>query len=341
MEESKIQKFICYLLCDNFIAKKYRLKKFNNMLIPIGLDNIKNLIENSRDENITRTLTKIKEEELIQVINYFKKVLEKNFKKEDLNNFFYNKEWVEIIIKNFYLKNIILNTSMVGQYDVKKNKLYFIKNRIDESIYHELFHLASTDSDSNNMSTGFSLDIGSSYIGDALNEGYTQLLAERYFNETDDSYVYETRVAHNLEMIIGKNKMQSLYMNTDFFGLVEELEKYYSKKEIEKFLVNLDIVSKYIPKTLISIEEIDKINQLMDEIACFLFKGYCKIISNKKYEKQVIKDSLENYLFIINIRYNNVPISIFKINKIIEEFLGSEYKLDLNILKTEEVCYNK
>lgn len=342
MEETKIQKFICYLFCDNFIAKKYRMKKMNDILEPIGLDKIKEFVDNSRNEKTTRTISEIKDENFNEIINYFEKVLRENFTEEDLHNFLYNREWFSVVIKKFYLRNIFPFKKIDGQYDVKKNKIYLLKGLIDESKYHELFHLCSTDTDSNNLSTGFSLDFDGYLIGNALNEGYTQVLTERYFEETiDNSYLYEKKMAISLEMIVGKKKMQSLYMNVNFFGLVEALEKYYTKEEIEKFLINMDIISEYDYKRFTSIDEMKKMEELIDENACFLFKGYCKLISNQNCDKEIIKNSLEYYLLNIDVSYNNKRTDISKINNVIEKILGSEYKLDLDILKTEEVCYNK
>ena len=71
--------------------------------------------------------------------------------------------------------------------------------------YHELLHLSS-------------LKKGNK-IFEPLNEGYTQLLEERYFGEADLSYYYEVKIMKILELIIGKDELEKLYFSGNFINL--------------------------------------------------------------------------------------------------------------------------
>lgn len=346
MEDSKIKKIICYLFCDNLVMRKYKLKKLSAMLEPINFDKIKEYVNTTRYKG-TRSIEQIKENELNELINNFESVLKENFNIEDLHNFLYNKEWFKIIIKKVSLENIIFHKEVLGNYDVKKNSITVLKSDISEAIYHELFHLSSTDTDANNKSSGFSLNYDNHLIANSLNEGYTQLLTEKYFTKIEeDIYLYEKRIALNLETIVTKEKMQSLYMNSDFFGLVKELEKYYNKEEIEKFIVNVDVIGEYMTnKNLVGLDEVSIINDLLERNICFLIKGYCKLLKKQKLSIEETKNKLIDYLYIMDIKYiereNDYEYDICKINKVIEQNLGIEYTLDLDILKIDDVCYNK
>lgn len=336
---------ITYILCDNPISKKYRLNKLEKMLYPIDFEYIKKLIEYQRIDKV-RTLTDTKEKYINKEYDYFLKVLKANFKEEDLKNLYYNIEWVKFTIKRYRLGEFILGKITYGQYDVKSNKLYFSKKDRDLYSYHELLHLSSTDTTLNNHSTGFALDVDNGVIGHGLNEGYTEYLSNKYFyklNDDDDFYYLEQNVAENLEMIVGKEKMQSLYLNSDFFGLFKELEKYYTPEEIEKFIINLDLVNYYGFKNYVGKEESNKINKLMEDVICFLVKGYSKILQKQNNTVEENKKLLIYFVRKIDIcydEYSHYDYDIIRINNVIRDILGKESMLDESILKKEESCYN-
>lgn len=344
--ENKIHNILVYILCDNPISKKYRLNKFERYLIPIGFEKIKELV-NNQSEYKERMLTDTKEKSLNKELENFLNVLKNNFKEEDLHNFYYNIEWVKLKVKKFKIADIIFDKITYGTYDTKINKLYLFRNISVDNIYHELFHLSSRDTTRKDDSDGFVLDLGNEEIGNALNEGYTELLATRYFGKSNgepDCYFLETKVAKNLEMIVGREKMQSLYLNADFFGLFNELEKYYTKEEIENFIISLDVVSLHREKKYVGEEEIKKIDLIMEDIICFLTKGFCKVLLAQNNNVEANKALLIPYLQELNIRfdkYDEYEFNIDKINQVIISILGPQTKLDECILKKEETCYNK
>lgn len=346
-KETKLETFIFYILCDNPKISKLKLKRIERELYIFGLDKIKEMVNATRTENTTRTISEIKSLELKEKIENFEKVLKENFKQEDIHNFLYNREWLQVIIKKFSLKNVLRGAEFVqGQYDVQKNQIILLSDHIKDASEHEFFHMASTDIDSNNLSTGFSLEFDGYNIGDALNEGYTQLLTERYFNDQNDgSYELEKAFAKNLETIVGNDRMQSLYLKADFFGLVEELTKYYTEYEIEEFLVKLDVISNIGDKNFVGTEEINKINKLIEDNVCFLLKGYCKKLVKLNISLLEMKELIIDFLFKVNIKYNirdnEYYFDINRFNEIIRENLSKELLLELDVLKTEDICYNK
>lgn len=305
------------------LIKKYKIKKIKNFLEPIGLSEILSEIYNLPKTEQIRMLKSSNDKNYVEGFEKFKEVIEKNFDSDSLHNFYYNSEWVKVN-KVYFMPSRIYT----GTYDYVNNKLKFKKS----SLYHELFHMCSTDFNSIFITTGFSLDLNKKCIGEALSEGYTDLLTKRYFNEDiSDSYWLESRFALHLEKIIGKKTMEELYMKGDFFGFISELNKYYKISEIETFLINLDIIGLYYSKNLIE-EEADQINMLIEDCICFLIKGFCKILKNKNYSMDIKKILIEEYFYDIQIFYKclnkEYEFDFEKINKVIKDNLSNEAIID-------------
>lgn len=92
---------------------------------------------------------------------------------------------------------------------------------------HELLHLSSA-----NLKNDFGI------YSKGLDEGYTSLLAERYFGEkTSDDYIFFKNIMLILERIVGGNRMEKFYFNADVLGLINELKKYTTMEEIDGFFL--------------------------------------------------------------------------------------------------------
>ena len=92
---------------------------------------------------------------------------------------------------------------------------------------------------------------GKKIIATGINEGYTQLLAERYFGESKDilkAYSCEKSIAEKLEMIVGKEKMQSLYLNANLYGLIQELKQYEDENTIMQFISDVDFLNMHLKR---------------------------------------------------------------------------------------------
>ena len=187
-----------------------------------------------------------------QVIE-FAKFMEKEFSQADLVNFYNNINRLVVEAYEPKRKRIIINklSRKIGIYNAIRNKISIEKDYIKTSIFHELFHMASARYVDGWLYGGFEqISSDNSFIiGRGLNEGYTQLLAERYFGHIEGvkgTYPYLVKVAGLLEEIVGADKMTSLYLRADLPGLINELKEYASEDEISKFLSALDFVEKFL-----------------------------------------------------------------------------------------------
>ena len=177
-------------------------------------------------------------------------------------------KFIDVIIKNFdisVLKNFYNNISEllvidnVGSYhsiyDCEYNTIKYNNLPV---IYHELFHMSSTYFVNNKNCllcySGFCFveykDFKTFSIGNGLNEGYTDLMTERYFEEEYRKFIHpywlEKNIASHLEIIVGKSLMEKLYLTSNLKGLINELNKYKSNVEIAEFLTKFDFVCKYL-----------------------------------------------------------------------------------------------
>lgn len=186
-----------------------------------------------------------------------------------------------------------------GYYDIEHNDMILEEDNYLISIYHELFHMASSVEADGIYYSGFSQSSYTHIFGDGLNEGYTQLLTERYFGDIEDvrgAYKYEVFIAGKLEKIIGKSKMYKLYLGANLHGLIEELQEYASNEEIIKFISCLDYTMKYTDASEISrLLKTNMYIRKVKEINSFLVKVYLI-----KLKKDVANGILSNDDMIID-----------------------------------------
>ena len=180
--------------------------------------------------------------------------------KKDVRHF-YNVVTSQIRYYNFpymhrNLKSLKLHPSFIKElrfmkkrvkayYNCLNNSIIYEKGIKDSVLPHELFHMASTIRKDNDLSiySGFSqsTNLGDyELIGTGLNEGYTQLLTERYFDVEKKSYPLEKLAALKLEEIIGKENMQIMYFDADLKGLIIKLSNYKDERQIIRFIYAMD-----------------------------------------------------------------------------------------------------
>ncbi len=162
-------------------------------------------------------------------------VLEKNICKENLSNLYNNITDVEV-----NKQPLLVLMGIKGKYDSEKNTLEYAQK---SSIGHELLHLASSyhDKDKNITLSGFiNYDKDFKY-GKALNEGYTDLLARKLFNDKVSFYNEEVRIIKFLELLLNKDELQKYYFNNDLYGFIKRLETYMNKEDSIKFVLNFDL----------------------------------------------------------------------------------------------------
>lgn len=212
-------------------------------------------------------------------------MLKQNFNREDLVTFENNVKTLSIIKKKNPFSFLCKSEA---HYNLYGNKIVLNK-KID---FHELFHAASSYYSENNMYTGFQ----NKNFGIGLNEGYTQLLARRYFSDNSEFYLFEMLVSYYLERIIGKKKMQSYYLNGNLPNLIKDLTLYSNEISISHFISRLDYYCKYAGDTLTSREDKFLFNQ-SDKIIKFLIECYEKKIDSQNINldnKKALKDSYKN-----------------------------------------------
>lgn len=178
-------------------------------------------------------------EKIPELLTKFVNILEKNVEKENLNNLYYNLKDVKIK-KKLYLKLL----GIFGKYNSYENSIEY---SAEKAIAHELLHLASTcyDKKNNTGQCGFVHYNGLLTFGRALNEGYTDLLARRFFNQKTRIYHDEVITAHFLELLVGEKNMHQYYFNNNIVGLINHLSKYMDKKDAIKFLLDMNLAFEF------------------------------------------------------------------------------------------------
>ena len=189
----------------------------------------------------------------------------------------------------------------------KKCKIYNM-----DSVYHELIHLASIRVEGSVEYCGLSesyYEYGDSF-GEGLNEGYTQLIKERYFGQ-DERLVYpiEVKVASLIEQLVGQNFMEECFFKADLKKLCEKLQQYNSTNEIRYFLNNLDKLHSYINN--LDVDNI-KIQEIYNNINLFLFecfKNKSELENNKNILDEQIKSLFDTNFFLNYINKNEIVLN--------------------------------
>ena len=197
-------------------------------------------------------------------IERFAKVLFKIAKNNLVN---YKNNIKTLTIEESDFQNRAINNA--GSYNERQNKIYLRDLFANDIIYHELFHLASTKNVNDKIYSGFSME--NYNVG--LNEGYTQLLTERYFPVSQTytlSYPYEVVIAEQMEMIIGKENMLAMYLNADFKNFIILLENYLELNQIKKLVENLDFIHENLYKN----KNINLLKEKIQEVGALLIKAY-------------------------------------------------------------------
>ena len=204
-----------------------------------------------------------------------------------------------------------------GLYSLKANKIIY-QSCCRSVLGHELFHMASAVKLGDKSYVGFmqTNDDGDIGIGVGLNEGYTQMLTERYIEKEEYSrYPLTQFFVKKVEDIVGKVNMQKMYFKADLEGLVSFLEKYNTRKNISRFINILDVVTTY--EKLYTSDMVDR-----KIIECFFKKAF---------------RDMSNFLFCtlmnkIKTERNNPEYDVNQLiemgNSFIQEFLGNLYYRD-------------
>lgn len=253
----------------------------------------------------------------------FAKFMVDKFPPENLINFYNNINKLIVSQKSDFKRKEIM-----GQYNIGENK---IEISDESSIYHELFHMSSTILKGGVICTGFNQEIFKPKrisLGEGINEGYTQLLTKRYFENIafKDSYSYLVIVASTLERVVGQEKMEKLYLNTDLFGLINELKSYASEEEIMNFIAATDFFRNHFYNEKKLNDAKDMIVKSLKTISNFLVRISAKKINGQFIEGKItLKVFSEELALCISALGHSITIGKRKYeylsNKTIEEIL--------------------
>lgn len=272
-------------------------------------------------------------------LRYFTKGMTENFKEEDLQNFFnnINSLKIETIKKK---KSKFHNYYTIGTYDTDINTVYITNETADIAIYHELFHMASTKMDDDNVTrTGFHYINKHGNVGIGINEGYTYLLSKRYFEDSKYGYNYELVIAEKLEEIIDKEKMESLYLNANLYGLINELRQYEDEKEIMKFIYNIDFITSIVgdkKRNSLGRKYLqDSIYSASDFLIRCYFKKRLNEFDNGMISYEVLESSIFNYIEELDLR--------FKIEKEKYNYINKDSVIDTmnSVIESDNRCISK
>lgn len=221
------------------LRKDFKLKRVNTSILP------KDVLRKVNDIDEKRLL----EQQFGPFIIRFVNTIKTNIPNSDLTLFYNNFNSIEVLEKKFKTLNSFRSRDIGGVWVTGINTIVVSPDNYQSTINHELFHASTTyiDPDTNTIFVGFEQQKGfNKQIGNGLNEGYTQYLAEKYFGIPLNAYNYEKRISELVEMIVGQEKMQSLYFNANLKGLIDSLKQYNTEENVYKFITTLDFLNKHL-----------------------------------------------------------------------------------------------
>ena len=244
-------------------------------------------------ENLNKKISNIYREKIM----IFFSILEKKLPYCDFSNLNENIRNLKVKKRgNFDLYVILFDIvdlpAPSSYYNIRKNQIV-LDEAFEKDIMHELLHMASFKKTDSYDYHGLSIYDKKDHIliGNALTEGYTELLTKRYFNGENGSYYRETELASLLEIIVGKQTMERAYFNADLMKLLNELSKYNEIDNTIDFITNIDILMYF-----------------EDCYGYGLDGGYKSMNDDQQNKLQVLLSSISNYL--INSYTNKLKIDI-------------------------------
>ena len=273
---------------DNYFKKrknKLKIYRKNNFYkIDIEFSNNKMFTENKDD---IKKFEEYVKEFLITLYNNCENFNHRTFLYNFKNSFFYikrdEKKFVDGSVRK-YPDKIVYE---IGTFD---------------SCFHELLHLSAIKKKLRFgvLRTGFErFSPPYDRFGESLNEGYTELLTERYFITQRKPYYYEVDISSKLENLVGKNLMEKYYFNSDLKSIIKELEKFGNN--VEFFIRKFDSLYN---NNFIQASNFDNSNKQMflnqlKEIYLLLLKMY---VNKIVYLKENSMDFSKEYNYLMNIK---------------------------------------
>ncbi len=265
------------------LKNNYKLKRFYSSKKFFRKKNF------SKDLDITNYL---KFGKFNDIVLEFNKLFDEKLNSENKNIFKKEIKKLQIIEVN-EIKNY------TGKFDSTEDKieLYAVPNHIKigmkERLMHELLHSASKKYNGllDGLSCALETEEGYHILGNALNEGYTELLNQKYFSKNINTkyYYYEKILASGIERLLGNRKMEKFYFNTGLADLIENLGQYENMEYIVGLINQMDKMSNEQDST----KRYAKFSYLKNEIS-----NLNKIKLDNEYKNNLINyDQYQKNLF--------------------------------------------
>lgn len=232
---------------------------------------------------------------------------------EAINTLYRNLETVKLIDKEIK-RDPLRSYDIGGYYSAVRNLIRINPSspNFKNNLFHELMHLSSSYVYNDRFCCGFkqfNMKEEESF-GEGLNEGYTELLCNRYFgiNLEDTWYAFEVNIARLLEKIVGKKLMEKSYFRADIKAVIDKLKEYAPLDEIMNFICKLDYILAYArnDEKHIGIEKKNVI--AVREVSLFLLKIYgVKLLKDDidKYSKENLYYSFVDFREQLEDPYSN------------------------------------
>lgn len=317
------------------------LKNIKFKIINIRFFSSKNKIKldkNSNNNNVvikySNSLVYAEENKNIEILSQeikdFLSVMERDCKNFDPT----------ILIKNF--KKTLFDVSQIDDTkdiirgnvsnDDKYKTIFFTIDGFNTT-KHELFHLSTLAKGQ----CGFNIN----NYAKGLNEGYTQLLAERYFSEgIGKCYLFEVVLVKIIEQLIGQDNMEKYYFDLDLVSLINDLINYETEENIVNFIKNLDILLEndifYI--TCPTLEQVEFFRDIMSNLCIFLLSCIENKVKLLLSANLIIEadDFIKDLVLPDNAEKLSTDNNIYKINMFDQNRI-SEIKVLLNSKKGDSV----
>lgn len=295
---------------NSFFIKKNKIsinKKNNNIKFKI----LPHFIKSNNEKDTLQ---------LYKSIRHYLTVMNKECKNFNSNIFIKNFKKTLFNIENLN-KNVVsdfdgtIDLDDINQFEINKISV----------INHELLHLSSLQKNYDNV------------IFSAYDEGYTQLLAERYFKENEGKvYKILVIIMNNIETIINKDYMEEKYFKGELQTTGNKLLEYENKENIKLLFKNMYFIFDTLNNihcieeekrkiyiqyhtniifTIITnciINRLKKCDNIKDKISIFnnlrLVKTYRFVFMGQKYEINLFTD--EQIKQIINCLYSDLEFNV-------------------------------
>lgn len=223
---------------------------------------------------------------------------------EYFNNVIKNKlPYVSLEKFDMNIYDLVINEKEMnvdGNYSVESNLMNLLPDDKEDAINHELFHVSSSMMNGKVYYCGFRQVSDDFDIGRGINEGYTELLNNRYFEVSFDAYKHFQILDLLIEKIIGQEKMTKMYFDADLYGLIEEFSKYCDKNMAYELVEDIDILFNDIEENNIkyyySEGKINHHQKIARRVTEILLSSYINYLKFSVQEGLLTLDELGNLL---------------------------------------------